>query len=116
MLPTDLSLLVHWVTPPPHCRRTYRLEFLGVDEPVAVPVEDLERLPDLGGLVHVPALARHHLQELVEVDGAVAVHVELDDKVEDLVLGRVLADGPEDGEELLRRDRAAAVLQREEER
>ena len=93
-------------------RVNHLFELLCVNEPVPVPIKDLEGLPDLGRLVHVRALLLHHLQELVKVDGAVAVEVVLDHQVQDLVLGRVLTDGPEDGEQLLRTDGAAAVLKK----
>ena len=96
----------------PGKRATHHFELLGVDVAVAVAVKDLEGLLDLLGLVDVLGLLGHHLEELLEVDGAVAVHVVLDHQVEDLVLGRVLPDRPQDREQLLRRDRPASVLEK----
>ena len=61
-------------------------------------------------LVHVLRLLPHHLEELLEVDGAVPVDVELYDQVEDLVLGGVLPYGAEDGKQLLGGDGPAPVL------
>ena len=46
-------------------------ELGGADEAVAVLVEDAERLTQLVLAVLVLHLARHHVQELLEVDGAV---------------------------------------------
>ncbi len=65
-------------------------------------------------LVDLLRLLAHHLEELLKVDGAVAVDVELDDQVEDLVLGGVLSDGAQHGQQLLGRDSAAAVLKKRE--
>ena len=61
-------------------------------------------------LIDVRRLLGHHLDELLKVDGAIAVGVVLDDHVEDLVLGRVLAHGAQHRQQLLRRYRPAAVL------
>ena len=104
------------------------LELGRVDVAVAVPVEDLECLPELRGVVLLLRLLPHHLQELIEVDGAVTVDVVLYHEVEhlqifreistyprqleaaDLVLGGVLAHGPHHGQQLLGGDGAAPVL------
>ena len=61
-------------------------------------------------LILIRALSPHHVDELLEVDGAVAVEVGLHDELEDLVLRRVLPDGAHHVEQLLRRDGAAPVL------
>ena len=59
-----------------------------VDVAVAVPVEDLECLPELGGVVLLLRLLPHHLQELIEVDGAVTVDVVFYHEVEHLQIFR----------------------------
>ena len=59
------------------------------------------------GVLH---LARHHGEELREVNGAVAVGVDLVDHVLELSLSRVLAEGAHDGAELLGGDGAITVL------
>ena len=82
------------------------------DVAVAVLVEDLERLLDLLLAVRVAHLARHHREELGEVDRAVSVGVDLVDHVLQLGLGRVLAEGAHDSAELLGGDRAIAVCRR----
>ena len=64
------------------------------------------------GLVCLRALLAHHCEELLEVDGAVAVEVGLHDQVLDLVLGGVLADGSHNEQQLLCRDSSAAVLEK----
>ena len=61
-------------------------------------------------LILICALSPHHVDELLEVDGAVAVEVGLHDELEHLVLCRVLPDGAHHVEQLLRRDGAAPVL------
>jgi len=91
-------------------------ELGGGDETIAVLVEDLERLLDLLLGVGVLHLARHHGQELGEVDGAIAISVNLVDHVLQLSLGGVLSQRPHDGSELLGGDRAIAILVEEGER
>ena len=51
-------------------------------------------LPEVRFFVHLPSLLLHHVEELGKVDCAVAVHVDLEHQVEQLVLGGVLAHGP----------------------
>lgn len=80
------------------------------DEAVAVLVKDLEGLLDLLLRVGVLHLAGHHGQELGEVDGAVAVGVDLVNHVLQLALGGVLAKRAHDGAQLLGGDGAVAVL------
>ena len=85
-------------------------ELGGGDEAVAVLVEDLEGLEDLLLGVGVLHLAGHHGEELGEVDGAVAVGVDLVDHVHELGLGGVLAQGSHDGAKLLGGDGACRVM------
>ena len=66
-------------------------------------------LPHLS-LILICAFSPHHVDELLEVDGAVAVEVGLHDELEHLVLRRVLPDRPHHVQQLLRRDRAASIL------
>ena len=80
------------------------------DEAVAVLVEDAEGFPDLLLGVGVFHLAGHHGEELGEVDGAVAVGVDLVDHVHELGLGGVLAQGSHDGAKLLGGDGACWVM------
>jgi len=54
-------------------------ELFGIDVTVPVAVEDLKGFSDLLRLVEVATLLDHHLQELVKVDGSIAVHVKFDD-------------------------------------
>ena len=54
---------------------------------VPVPVKNLERVRHV--LFHVVALLHHHLNELVEVDGAVGVGVHVPDHVFQVILARV---------------------------
>ena len=86
------------------------------DEAVAVLVEDAEGLLELLLGVGVLHLAGHEGAELGEVNGAVAVGVDLVDHVLQLGLGRVLAERAHDGAELLGGDGAVAVLVEEGER
>jgi hypothetical protein len=76
-------------------------ELGGRDEAVLVLVEHAERLPELLLRVAVLHPARHQVQELREVDGAVAVGVHLGDHVLQLRLRGVLAQGPHHGPQLL---------------
>ena len=57
---------------------------------------EVSLLIDLGGLL------LHHADELIELDCSVSVHVDLEHQVEELVLGGVLAHGPEDMKQLIR--------------
>jgi len=54
-------------------------ELLCGDRPTAVFVEHFERLPELGVRITVLSLLDHHGQELLEVNGAVAVGVDFGD-------------------------------------
>ena len=85
------------------------LELSGGDEAVVVAVEDLEGLLDLLLRVRVAHLARHHREELGEVDRPVPVRVDLVDHVLQLRLGRVLPQRTHDGAQLFGGDRAVAV-------
>ena len=76
----------------------------------AVLVEHAERFDDILFSVCVLHLARHEGAELGEVNGAVAVGIDLVDHVLELSLGRVLAEGAHDGAELLGGDGAITVL------
>jgi len=82
----------------------------GGDEAVAVLVEDTEGLPDLLFAVGVLHLARHHGQELGEVDCAIAVGIDLVDHVLQLCLCGVLSQGAHDRAQLLGGDGAISVL------
>ena len=84
-------------------------ELSSADVAIAVLIEDLECLLDLLFTIGVAHLARHHGEELREVDRAVAVSVDLVDHVLELSLCRVLAQRAHDGTELLGGDRAIAV-------
>ena len=66
-------------------------QLCGTDVAVSVLVEDLEGLLDLLLRVGVAHLARHHRQELGEIDRAVPVCVDLVDHVLQLSLGGILA-------------------------
>merc|ERR1719217_1112082 len=86
------------------------------DEAVAVLVEDAERLLQLLLRVRVLHLARHEGAELREVNGAVAVGIDLVDHVLQLSLRRVLAERAHHGAQLLGGDGAVAVLVEQRER
>ena len=64
----------------------------GRDETVAVTIEDLEGLNQLLLSVRILHLAGHEREELREVDGAVAVSINLVDHVLELGLGGVLSE------------------------
>lgn len=81
-------------------------ELSGGNEAVVVTVEDLEGLANLLLGVGILHLARHHGEELGEVNGAVVVGVDLVDHVLKLRLRRVLAERAHDGAELLGGDLA----------
>merc|ERR1719199_2199718 len=91
-------------------------ELGGGDEPVAVLVEHLEGLDDLLLGVSVLHLASHHGEELGEVDGAVAVGIDLVDHVLQLGLSGVLAQRAHDRAQLLGGDGAVTVLVEQRER
>merc|ERR1711936_87741 len=76
----------------------------------AVLVEDAEGLLKLLLGVSVLHLAGHQRAELREVNGAVAISIDLVDHVLELSLGRVLAEGAHDSTKLLGGDGAIAVL------
>ena len=61
-------------------------------------------------LILICALSPHHVDELLEVDGAIAVEVGLHDELKHLILCRVLSDGAHNVQQLLRRYGAAPVL------
>ena len=84
-------------------------ELSGGDVAVAVLVEDLERLLDLLLAVRVAHLARHHREELGEVDRAVPVRVDLVDHVLQLRLCRVLPERAHHRAELVGRDRTVTI-------
>ena len=58
-------------------------------------------LPEICLLVDLRGFLLHHVQELGEVDGPVAVNVHLHHQVEELVLGGVLAHGPHHLQQLI---------------
>merc|ERR1712100_267667 len=82
----------------------------GRDELVSISVEDLEGLAELLLGVGVLDLSGHQREELGEIDGTVAVGVDLVDHVLELGLRGVLAEGPHDGAQLLGGDGSVAVL------
>eukprot|EP00968_Pinguiococcus_pyrenoidosus_P014577 scaffold1313_cov250-Pinguiococcus_pyrenoidosus.AAC.13 len=88
----------------------------GADEAVAVLVEDLKGFEDLLLRVRILHLARHHGEELREVDGAVAIRVHLVDHVHELRLGRVLPERAHDRAELFGGDGAISVFVEQGER
>ncbi len=88
----------------------------GGDESVTVLVEHLECLKDLLLRVSVLHLTGHHGQELGEINGAVAICIDLVDHVSELGLGGVLSKGSHDGSKLLGGDGAITVLVEEGER
>ena len=67
-------------------------ELLAGDEAVAVAVEHLEGVSHV--LLDIPAALHHHLNELIEVDGAVGVGVDVPDHAGEVVLGGLEAVGP----------------------
>ena len=85
-------------------------ELGGRDETVAVLVEHLEGLDDFLLAVSVLHLASHHSKELREIDGAVAISIDLIDHVLELGLSGVLAKGAHDSAQLLGGDGAITVL------
>ena len=58
------------------------------------PAPNFVKLPEICLLVDLRGFLLHHVQELGEVDGPVAVNVHLHHQVQELVLGGVLAHGP----------------------
>ena len=82
----------------------------GGDETVTVLVEHLEGLDDFLLAVGVLHLAGHHGKELREINGAIAISIDLIDHVLELGLSGVLAKGAHDGAQLLGGDGAIAVL------
>mmetsp|Transcript_5766 Transcript_5766/g.11783 ORF Transcript_5766/g.11783 Transcript_5766/m.11783 type:complete len:206 (+) Transcript_5766:195-812(+) len=86
------------------------------DEAVAVLVEHLEGLLQLLLRVGVLHLLGHQGKELGEIDGAVAVGIDLVDHVLKLGLGGVLAEGAHHGAKLLGGNGAVAILIEEGER
>merc|ERR1712141_250733 len=91
-------------------------EFSSRDEAVSIFVKDTECLPDLLLAVCVLHLPGHHGEELWEVDGAVAIGVDLVDHVLQLRLCRVLSQRPHHRAELLGGDGAVPILVEEGER
>jgi len=85
-------------------------KFGGGDETIAVLVKDSECFSDfflgVGGL----HLSCHHGKEFWEVNGAVAISVNLVDHVLEFSFGGVLAEGSHDGSEFLGGDGTIAVL------
>ena len=82
----------------------------GGDETVAVAVEDLEGLNELLLSVRVLHFASHEREELGEVNGTVAIGIDLIDHVLQLGLGGVLSERSHDGAQLLRGDRSISIL------
>ena len=68
-------------------------EFSSADVAVAVLVEDLEGFLDLLLGIGILHLAGHHGQELGEINGSVAVSIDLVDHVLEFGLGGVLSEG-----------------------
>ena len=58
-------------------------------------------LPEICLLVDLRGFLLHHVQELGEVDGPVAVNVHLHHQVEELVLSGVLTHGPHHLQQLI---------------
>ena len=87
------------------------LQLRGADVPVIITVEHLERLLDLLLRVRVAHLARHHREELGEIDRPVTVGVHFVDHILEFRLRWVLAERAHDGAEFLCRDRAVAICQ-----
>ena len=83
------------------------------DVAVSVLIEDLEGLFDLLLAIGVAHLARHHRQEFGEIDGAIAVRIDLVDHVLEFSFGGVLPERPHDGAELFCSNGAIAVCEQE---
>mmetsp|Transcript_5947 Transcript_5947/g.11629 ORF Transcript_5947/g.11629 Transcript_5947/m.11629 type:complete len:244 (-) Transcript_5947:7-738(-) len=86
------------------------------DETVAVLIENTESLLQLLLRVSVLHLASHQRAELREVNGSVAVSINLVDHVNELSLSWVLAKRAHDGAELLGGNRTITVLVEQGER
>ncbi len=91
---------------------THLSQLLGGDVAVAVSVEDAEGLPDVVAALILPDLLGHHGKELLELDAAVAVHVNLVDHVLQLGLCRVLAQRTHHRGQLLQSNKGAGVKSR----
>ena len=87
-------------------------QFRCTDIPISVLVKHLERLLDLFLRIGITHFARHHGEELGEVNRAVAVCVDLVDHVLQFGLGRVLTQRAHDSAQLFCRDRAISVCER----
>ena len=90
--------------------RHHMAQFSGGDESVSISVEDLEGFDEffLGvGVLHLPG---HQGQELGEVDGAVAVGIDLVDHILQFGLSGVLAQGSHDCSQFLRKASLTLVV------
>ena len=87
----------------------------GGDETVAIDIESLlESLHELLLGVGALHLAGHKAKELGEINGAVAISIDLVDHILKLSLSRVLTEGPHDGSELLGGDCTFPVVKMQE--
>ena len=77
------------------------------DEPVAVPVKDPKSVRDV--LLHPRIPPQHHLDELVEVDSAVGVLVDVADHVSEFLFGWRQAVISHDPAQLAHRDLSVVV-------
>ena len=68
-------------------------EFGSIDVTIAIPIKDLESLPEFRGVVLLLRLLPHHLKEFIKVNCPVSVDVEFYHQVEHLILSWVLAHG-----------------------
>ena len=96
------ELLSHAVK---HC-----LELLSRNVATVVLVEEFEGCYQLALLLGVSESLRHHNEELVEGDHAVPVRVEKVDKLLEFLLGRIVAELPKQGLQLVRLYHTVAVL------
>ena len=71
-------------------------EFSSINVSIAISIEYLESLSELGRVVLLLCLLSHHLKELIEVNCPVPVDVVLYHQVEHLVLRGILSHGSHD--------------------
>ena len=88
----------------------HSFELLSRDVPTVVLVEEFEGRDQLALLLGVSESLRHHNEELVEGYHAVPVRVDQVDKLLGFLLGRIVAQLPEQGLQLVRLYHTVAVL------
>jgi len=79
------------------------------DSSTTVMIKNLERALHLSFEIHILGRSRHHLAEFFEINGTVAIRVDLVDHVFDLGFSGVLAEGFHDLVELLDGDGSISI-------